>query len=364
MPLKKYFYTFIILNDYNMKKSIFLLLTLCLIGSCPVNSQSLLKKVAGSMKDELLGTKKTKTDPEPACACSDAEMVVGLGGKLQIDYKEADISTLDDGSILIKDKVSGNFYIVKDGIISGPLSQGDPRIAVIEESSSESKDPSPSLMKKYRQYISMSGDKYVITFKGQKYGPYARIFSFSITQSGDKFGALAVETIVVTEDEGKKMDAAIKNAKTDQEKMDLAMQYSQQMSQKMIQGGGAEGISQRIVTNIPGAKTDIVATLAGMMNAKAKYDDIVMIAYGKISDLTGKQLISIKPEYSGVQDIYLNTANTKYAVFSYGTLTLSDGTSYTDIFNPHLVKTAGQVYLAYDYFSPKKNAIMMCKISW
>jgi hypothetical protein len=363
MPLKKYFYTFIMLNDFNMKKSIFLLLTLCLIGAANVNSQSLFKKVAGSMKDELLGTNKTKTDPEPACACKDAVLVVGLGGKMQIDYKEAEISTLDDGSILIKDKMSGNFYIVKDAVISGPLSQGDPRIAGVEESS-ESKDPSPSLMKKYRQYISMSGDKYVITFKGQKYGPYARIYSFSITQSGEKFGALAVETIVVTEDEGKKMDAAIKNAKTDQEKMDLAMQYSQQMSQKMMQGGGAEGISQKIVTNVPGAKTDIVATLAGMMNAKAKYDDIVMIAYGKISDLTGKQLISIKPEYSGIQDIYVNTVNTKYAVYTYGTLTISDGTSYTDIFNPHLVKTDGQVYLAYDYFSPKKNAIMMCKIPW
>jgi hypothetical protein len=363
MPFKKYFHTFIILNDNNMKKSIFLLFTLCLIGSAPVNSQSLFKKVAGSMKDELLGTKKTKTDPEPACACKDAILVVGLGGKIQIDYKEADISTLDDGSILIKDKVSGNYYIVKDGVISSPLSQGDPRINGMEEVP-ESKDPSSALMNKYRQYISMSGDKYIITFKGQKYGPYAQIFSFMKTQSGDKFAALAVENIMMTEDEGKKMDAAIKNAKTDQEKMDLAMQYSQQMSQKMIQNGGAAGISQKIVTNIAGAKTDIVASMRGMMNAKAKYDDIVMVAFGKISDLAGKQLISIKPEYSGVQDLFVNTTNTIYAVYTYGTLTLSEGTSYTDIFNPHLVKTDRQVYLAYDYFSPKKNAIMMCKIPW
>jgi hypothetical protein len=349
-----------------MKKSVFLLLALCLMSASPMNGQGLLKKVTKSMKDELLGTKKggaTNTDPEPKCACSDAEMVVGLGGKLQIAYKESEITTLDDGSILIKDKMTGNYYIVKDGALTGPLSQNDPRIATTE-SSSDSKDPTLLLAKKYKEYISASGDKYLITFQGQKYGPYAKIFSFMISQSHDKFAALAVENIIATEDEAKKMDDAIKNAKTDQEKMDLAMQYSQQMQQKLMQGGGAAGISQKIVTNVPGAKTDISAAYTSTLNAKAKFDNIVTVAYGKVNDLAGKTLIAIKPEYSGLQDIYVNTSNTKYAVYNYGTLTLSDGTSYTDLFNPHLIKTGGQVYLTYNYYSPKKNAIMMCKIPW
>jgi hypothetical protein len=331
------------------------------MGTAAMNAQGILRKAANAMKNELLGVKNT--DPEPACACSDAEQVVGLGGKLQIDYKESDITNLDDGSMLIKNKISGSYYIVKDGAVTGPLSEGDPRIATTEVSSN-SKDPTPALMRKYSNYISRSGDKYNISFAGKTYGPFAQIYSFLVSQSKEKFAALAVDNIVMTDDEGKKMDAAIKNAKTDQEKMDLAMQYSQQMSQKMMQSGGAAGITQKIVTNVPGAKTDITSALGGIMNAKAKYDDIVMIAYSKINDLTGKTLIAIRPEYAGVQDIYVNTGNTKYAVYNYGTLTMSDGTSLTELFNPHLIKSGGQVYLAYNYYSPKKNAIMMCKIPW
>jgi hypothetical protein len=34
------------------------------------------------------------------------------------------------------------------------------------------------------------------------------------------------------------------------------------------------------------------------------------------------------------------------------------------LFNPHLIKTGSQVYLAYTYYSPKKNAMMQCKIPW
>jgi hypothetical protein len=349
-----------------MKKSLLLFLTFCLIGTLQMNGQGgLLKKVTNSMKDELLGTKKAapNNDPEPACACSDAELVVSLGGKLQIDYKESEITTLDDGSLLVKNKMNGSFYVVKDGTVSGPLSASDPRIGIDDESA-ESKDPTPALMKKYSNFISKSGDKYLITFQGQKYGPYARIFSFMISQSRDKFAALAVDNIIVTEDEGNKMDAAIKNAKSDQEKMQLAMQYSQQMQQKIMQGGGAAGISQKIVTNVPGAKTDMTSFINGILNAKAKYDNIVMVAYNKVNDLSGQTIIPIKPEYAGAQDIYVNTANTKYAVYNYGTLTFSDGTSYTELFNPHLIKAGSQVYLAYNYYSPKKNAIMMCKIAW
>ena len=346
-----------------MKKSIFLLLTLCLIGASPLNAQGLLKKVAGSMKDELLSTKKGKTDPEPACACSDAELVVGLGGKLQIDYKEADISTMDDGSLLMKNRMDGQYYIFKDGTTIGPLSEGDPRLAGFVQTDNN-KDPSAMLMMRYRSYISKSGEKYLITFGGKQYGPYAQIQSFVMPKSKDKFAALVVDNIVTSEADAKKMDEAIKNAKTDQEKMDLAMQYSQQMAQKMMQAGGAAGITPKIVSNVPGAVSDMTGFLSGTLNGNVKYDEIVMTVYNKINDISGKTLIMLKPEHSGVTDLFVNTANTKYAIYSYGTITMSDGTSLTDLFNPHLVKTGSQVYLAYMYYSPKKNAMMQCKIPW
>jgi hypothetical protein len=346
-----------------MKKIIFLLLTLCLIGAAPVNGQGLLKKVANSMKDELLGTKKGNTDPEPACACSDAEQVVGLSGKLQIDYKEADISTMDDGALLMYDKLSQKYYIVKDGVTTGPISEGDPRISTAEENNND-KDPGDYLSKKYKGYISKSGEKYLITVGGNKYGPYAAIYSFYITKSKEKFAAQVVDNIAVTESDGKKMDAAIKNAKTEQEKRDLAMQYTQQMQQKIMESGGAAGITPKIVSNVPGALTGLTSAMNGTINANAKYDDIVEVSLTKVNDLTGKTLIILKQEDAMPTNVFVNTANTKYAIYNYGAIKISDGTNYTDLFNPHLIKTGSQVYLAYMYYSPKKNAIMQCKIPW
>jgi hypothetical protein len=364
MPFKKYFYTFIILNDNNMKKTMFLLITLCIIGSAPVNSQSLFKKVAGSMKDELLGTKKTKTDPEPACACSDAELIVSLnGGKLQIDYKEADISTMDDGSLLIKDRLTGKYYIIKDGVTTGPLSEGDKRLSGFDQTENKS-DPGAALMIKYGSYISKSGEKYMINFGGKQYGPFAQIYSFVMPKSGDKFAAQVVDNIATTEAEGKKMEEEMKNAKTDQEKMDLAMQYSQQMGQKLLQSGGAASIIPKIVSNVPGVVSNMTGFQNGAINGNVKYDEIVLTAYNKINDLSGKTLIALKTENYGATDVFVNTSNTKYAVYNYGTITFSDGTSLANLFNPHLVKAGSQVYLAYMYYSPKKNAMMQCKIPW
>lgn len=347
-----------------MKKTIFLLLTLCLIGASPVYGQGLLKKVTNSMKDELLGTKKGNTDPEPACACSDAEQVVGLSnGSHQLDYKETEISTMDDGSLLMKNRMSGEYYIYKDGVTTGPIPEGDPRLTGFTEINNGN-DANAAMLVRYKDYISKSGEKYLITFGGKKYGPYAAIYSFYITKSKEKFAAKVVDNIAVTESDGKKMDAAIKNAKTEQEKMDLAMQYSQQMQQKIMESGGAEGISQKIVSNVPGALTGLTSAMNGIINANAKYDDIVEISLTKVNDLTGKTLITLKQEDALPTNIFVNTANTKYAIYNYGAMTISDGTTYTDIFNPHLIKTGSQVYLAYMYYSPKKNAIMQCKITW
>jgi hypothetical protein len=344
-----------------MKKSIFLLLTLCLVGASPVNSQGLLKKVTGSMKDELLGRKPK--EPEPACACNDAELVVGLGGKLQIDYKEADISTMDDGSLLMKDKLSGKYFIVKDGVTTGPLSEGDKRLAGFDDTENKN-DPGAVIMMHHSKYISKSGEKYIINFGGKQYGPFAQIYSFVMPKSGDKFAAQVVENILMTEAEGKKMENAVKNAKTDQEKMDLSMQYSQQMLQKQLDGGGVSGTTPKIVSNIPGVPEESYTVMIGMINANAKYDDIVAVKFMDVNDLTGKTLLKLKLEDGSAQNLFINTANTKYAIYSYGTITISDGTTYTDLFNPHLMKIGSQVYLAYMYYSPKKNSMMQCKIPW
>jgi hypothetical protein len=173
---------------------------------------------------------------------------------------------------------------------------------------------------------------------------------------------VVVENVAITEDEGKKMEEAIKNAKTDQEKMDLSMKYSQQMMQKMQQGGGPMSTMPKLVTNIPGATYDPLKSVGGMLNNNIKYDDILFSTYDKVIDLSNKVLLTLKPIASGAKDLFVNTTNTKYAYYNYGTLTFSDGTVMSELFNPHLVKVNGQVYLAYMYYSPKRNAIMQCRI--
>jgi len=348
-----------------MKKSIVLLFAISLIFSLPSDAQGLLKKVTGAMKDELLGTSGKSgqsQDPEPGSACSDAELVVGLGGNLKLNYKEMNITSMDDGSVLLQDRVSGNYYIVKDGNTQGPLRAGDPRVAGFESYDPDDRSME-TLMKRYKGYISKSGDKYLIKFGGKSYGPFAEIGSFVVTRSNDKFAALAVENIVVTEDQGKKMDEAIKNAKTDQEKMDLAMKYAQQMQQKMVQGGGPESMSARLITNIPDATFNPMTD--GILNVKMKYDDILISAYDKVLDLQGKTILTIKPEHLAGSKVFISSDNSKYAVNQYGTLVFSNNnTQLADMFNPHLIKNGGAVYLAYMYYSPKKNAIMQCKVAF
>jgi len=183
-----------------------------------------------------------------------------------------------------------------------------------------------------------------------------------VAKSKDKFAAIVIENVPVSEAEGKKMEEAIKNAKTDQEKMDLSMKYSQQMMQKMQAGGGPMSTLPKLVTNIQGVNYDPLKSVGGTLNNNVKYDDILLTTYDKVIDLSNKVLLTLKPEDNGAKDLFVNTANTKYAIYNYGTLKFSDGTTMSDLFNPHLLKVSGQVYIAYMYYSPKRNSLMQCKI--
>ncbi len=347
-----------------MKRSIVCLILLSLILPVPSNAQGLLKKVTNAMKDELLGTSNKSSasqDPEPASACSDAELILDLAGKLKLNYKELNISSMDDGSILLQDRVSGNYYISRGGVTQGPLRDGDPRIAGFENYDPDD-NRMETLMKRYKGVITKSGDKYLINFGGKTYGPFAQINSFIITRSNDKFAAIAVENIVVTENDGRKMDEAIKNAKTEQEKMELAMKYTQQIQQKMLAGGGPDAMTGKLVTNIPDVTYNPMT--GGVINGKMKYDDILVSAFDRVLDLQGKTIQTIKNEHMG-GDVFISSDNSRYAVNQYGTLLFSNNnTQLGDMFNPYLIKAGGTVYLAYMYYSPKKNSIMQCKIAF
>jgi hypothetical protein len=346
-------------------KKIILTLIIGSLSLMTVFSQGgLLKKVTGAMKDELLGKGGQQTasqEPEPDCACESATVVLKMGGNLQLDYRETSITVQDDGSLLAQDKITGKYYIIKNGAAQGPIPAND---SMIE--SSGNYDPSDisieTAMARYKNFLSYSSEKYTITFGGKSYGPYSQVTNFVVTPSKTKFAAVVIENMPVNEADGKKIEDAMKNAKNDDERMELSMQYAQMMQQRMLSGGGPQAMMPKLVTNIEGATWDPLTQMGAILNGKMKYDDILMDIMGTIKDLKGNPVISLKDNHRGVPDTFVSSDNSRYAVFSYGTLRLSDGKTLSGLFNPHLVRADGKTWLSYMYFSPKNNAIMECRI--
>jgi hypothetical protein len=352
-----------------MKRSLLFILAIGILAGNPLNGQGgLLKKVAKSMTNELMGKpQEADRGPEPSCACNDAKQVVGLGGKIQLDYKELEISTRDDGAVLMKDKVTGDFYIANGDNMQGPIPAGDKRLAGFDSGTeSENEGKADFWLTRYGQYITKSNGKYIINFDGKTYGPYAQINGFVIPRSKDKFAAMVVENVVTSEADGEKMEKEMKNAKTDQEKMDLAMKYGQEMQNRMMKGGGPNSMLPKLITSVAGATYDPMTQGQGTLNALMKYDEILITSYpGIIVDLKGNKVMTMKPENAVDPVVFINTGNTKYAYERYGELNFSDGSpKLNDLFNPHLIKEEGKVYLAYMYYSPKKNSLMQCKIEF
>ncbi len=343
-----------------MKKSILILLAICLITSDNLIAQGFLKKVTKSMTNELLGKpEEVDRGPEPSCACDKPVVAMDMGGKLQLDYQELSISISDDGKILAQDRNSKEFYIVENGVTTGPIQPGDKRLKGFENVEDNETDNKKNPWAN-NEYITRTGDKFIITFGGKSYGPYAQINNFTVPKSKDKFAAIVIENILVNDEQGKKMDEAIKNAKTEQEKMDLAMQYSQEMMQKMAQGGGASSIAPKLVTNIPGSTFDPMQ--GGIIDGKMKYDDILVNKHDKVTDMKGNTVLTLSAEFTLQGQLFISTDNSKFANYNYGTLTFNDKTTLAEMFNVHLIKENNQVYLAYMYYSPKKNAVVQCKI--
>ena len=137
----------------------------------------------------------------------------------------------------------------------------------------------------------------------------------------------------VTEDQGKKMEEAMKNAKTDQERMDIAMGMSQNVQSQMMKDGG-KSLQPQLVTNVPGAIYDMMTWMGGSLNGSVKFDDLLVIAPDRIMDMTGKTVMKLSQNNYTTEGMFVNTSNTKYASYNYGTLTFSDNTTLAEVFNP------------------------------
>jgi hypothetical protein len=348
-----------------MKKYVALSLILGIV-SISANAQvgKFIKNVSKNVQKDLVGTPKTgsntKTMPEPSCACEPSDLMIDIG-KYNIGYTEATISMLDDGRILLADRMTDSYYISNNGVTEGPYKKDDPRVAQFETMIVGADNHAP-FTERYKKYISKKGDKYLITIAGKTYGPYGQINNFSVSLSGDKFAAMVTQTVLTTADEAKKMEEEVNNAKSDEEKMQIAMKYSQQMQQKMLDGGGANGILPKLVTNLPVAPADNYSPLSTVFYSNLKYDNIFTGVAGKILDFQGKTILDLTAFPGRIDNAFIKSDNSGYAWYDSGVLTFSDGKKLTELFNPHLMKLDGKIYLAYMYYSPKHNAIMQCKV--
>ena len=351
-----------------MKKTFFLTLVFFLFSLNYTNAQlsKFVKNVKNNVKNDIIGggqdqnqSTGKKTLPEPACSCADATPIVDLA-KNKLDYNEISFSSDDDGDLLITGHLGSEYYIVKDGMTKGPYVKGDPALAPFGVTSDDNKES--TYESKYKGYVIKSGDKYLINFMGKTYGPYAMINQFVLNKTRDKFIAMVTENLVVTEDQSKKLEAEIKNAKTDEEKMNISMKYAQDMGSKMMGNGGASAYTQKFITNISGAVYDPEKAVGAQFSGNLKYGDILMYSYNKVMDLNGNLLLTNDLVSQNANAFFISSDNSRWAIYNYGTLTMSDNSKLSDLFNLHWLKADGKVYLAYMYYSPKKNSILQCKI--
>jgi len=334
----------------------------------PSESQGLLNKVKNAVSKEILGTsdkESSKPGPEPSCACDNAKQIADLT-QYKIDYREMAVSVKDDGSILVQDRIENRYFIINDGKSSGPFQVNDPRVKSFDSTKENESDnlDSDGWARLYPGFITKTNDKYMIKFNGNSYGPYAVINDFAVSMSKEKFAAVITENVLITDAQGKKLEEEMAKAKTDQERMEISMKLSQQMSQVMSGDNGMEALQPKLLSNIPGATYDAMKWSGGRLNSKMKLDEILVPVQDKVIDLQGNNVIKLDKSAYLYKNLFINSSNSGYASYEYGTLTFSNNSKLTDLFNPYLMKSNGKVYLTYMYYSPGKNSIMQCAMDF
>jgi hypothetical protein len=182
-----------------------------------------------------------------------------------------------------------------------------------------------------------------------------------MNNSQDKFVASVYEKMLKESDLGdmSKFEKEIENAKTDAERTQLAMQMSQKVSAVMMQKGGLNTTPQ-VISNIPDINWN---PLISTINSDIKFNDIVEVTMSDIKDIRGNGLYTFKSNEIGLYEkFWLNNNNSRWAGYSNGKITFSDGKEIFEVFSPYIDQVDGRTFLTYMYFSPVKEAIMQVRI--
>jgi flavodoxin len=250
-------------------------------------------------------------------------------------------------------------------VTKGPYAKGDPALGAFGITNDDKK--ADTLIYKYKDFISKSENRYLITFMGKKYGPFDQIDQFIATKSKEKFVASVTEKSVNYEDPNSKMEKDLQNAKTDEERMKIAMKAAQEQiadikKSDIIKKGINPAEGSPYISNIPDFSFNPLKTPQLELNGDIKFDEILLCSSDKIMDLKGNLIMTWPQPASNFKNFFISSDNSRWAGYIYGTITLNDKSTLPDTFNVRLIKVDGKVYLAYMYYSPKRNSIMQCKI--
>jgi hypothetical protein len=355
-----------------MKRTFLLSIIFLLAGALNYSSQAqlggLLNKVKNKVVDKALGNDSGKNGSqakEPDCATGNDMVVFEFDKGFKVDMTEITVC-IQNGDILLFSKLTGKYFVKKKNSDSpeGPYEPDNSEVTRFNCNSTVSSNDKKDFSLIYPEFVSRSGEKYLIQFGGKSYGPYAIIMNFVVSDLKSKFVAQVIPDMMFTEKESKELEKENKNADnmTMEQKMAMARKVQEKMMQKAA-SGNAMDFSMKVISNVPNVSENLGATV--MYSSTIKFDEIVCLGAGQIMDLSGKTIFTYDMQKVNPNDgLWLSSDNSRYVTYSYGLLKFSDGKECNQVFSPWLVKEGDKLFLNYLYYSPKHNAIMQISNSF
>jgi len=329
----------------------------------PAQLGGLMNKVKNKIVDKALGIDSSSGEAagqDPDCATPDALKVFEFDKGFKVARNELS-AWVHNGDILLLSRDTGKYFIKRKnaGSPEGPYNEDDP--AVVKFKRTGDAVEGEGLIAMYPEYLQKTGDKVTIRLGGKIYGPYAEVVSFVVNDSGTRFAATISMDKPGMSNDMEKIGKLMENAKTDQERMQIAMQYQQTIMDESLKISQMD-VLPKLVTNVEGAGTEVQP--GAYLSSTVRYDDIVWVELNRITDLAGTSLFEWDPYKMSVEGdkIWLSSDNRHYAAYSDGVLTIDGTRRLNQLFSPYRTRDANGEFLHYLYFSPVNNAIMQASI--
>lgn len=350
------------------KAAVFMTLTLFLTGlGTATHAQlgGLMNKVKSKIVEKALGIEGEEDQGSPgaagkgtSCASESDQVVFEFGKNIKLAANEVTVQ-INDGNILLYDKLQGKYYIKKSGggAPEGPYKGDHPAVKNFGALPSGGGWGEEELLAVYPEYISRKGDKYTLSFGGKSYGSFAGIHNFVVNDSRTGFAAMVVHDSYDGDSGMEEIAKKMENAKTDQERMQIAMAHQAIIAEKAQEISSLD-MMPRLVTNLAGAREEI--PMGGELSSTVKKGEIVWVTPNAVVDMTGRKLFELAnlTSFYDIYNFWISDDNKQYASYDNGLLKFSDGRECSEVFSPFRDVVDGKPVIGFFYFSSAKNAIM------